>query len=141
MALNTVEDAVKAVEKVVAERGEDYVYLAPKPAYWLADGEEDEYDPKDGECMYRNPDGTASCIVGKIVLAEYGEKTFERLEEGSSVYGQSFLTEDMSPDVVEILTVAQAAQDSRRKYGEVLAEVKEQAAKLAEDRKAVEVGA
>lgn len=52
----TRESFTEAIEKVVAERGEDYVYEKPDGFRF---------------CQYTNPDGKPGCIVG-AALAELG---------------------------------------------------------------------
>lgn len=135
MTLNTVEDAVKAIEKVVEERGVDYVYQAPKPANWdtyaatyLEEGEPIEFDPLVENCRYRDEEGNPSCIIGKVVAAEYGTDALNTLHEGMTVRAQDIFT-TLSPEVQRVLSAAQQEQDARKPYGVVLAAVKEEAAK------------
>lgn len=104
----TVETVLSTMEEVVAEFGEDYVYVEP------GDPEDDSYG-----CLYAH-EGGPSCLIAHVLtrldvplseLAEY--------EGNSAIY----LAEDLlglSNSVANVLQAAQSEQDTGGTWGEAL---------------------
>lgn len=124
----TVETVIKALEEVVAEKGEDYVY------------------PNAGaECLYAI-DGEPSCIVGHVI-ARLDPETFQQVVEfedvnGSFGAGKFGTGVDAYVDywgsypafgdnnVKKVLVSAQIAQDAGYEWKVALKEAKKTAAEL-----------
>lgn len=111
----TYEEALADLRALVAERGEDYVYVMPEEV---------------GACVYFAPDGSPSCIVGGV-LARHGwtadDADNENINEDTGV---TTLTEDhggrgplLSVDdrTRLLLNVAQVKQDANLPWGEAVA--------------------
>ena len=96
----TPEKALELLRKARDLKGADYVY---PPA---AAGE---------QCLYRNPDGSPSCIVGHVLLwAGVGDPT--EGWDAKDVAGANGL-----PTVVgDILAAAQGSQDIAHTWGEAV---------------------
>lgn len=125
----TKSAVIKALEEIVAELGEDYVY--PEAVAGVG-------------CVYVK-NGQASCIAGRVI-AKIDPEKIEQIEEleqkwgswGASDFdGQTQLAEgdegevinapklDATPAALEALGAAQWSQDRRATYGQALKAAKE----------------
>lgn len=111
-----VERTLELLEEAVAEKPEGYKY--------------EQGDPTRG-CVYGNPNGTPSCIVG-VVASKVSEELFKDLQDsesyvrdcGTRVYGVSYTVDDQENTFLEYFTVAatelltavQSLQDNRKTW-------------------------
>lgn len=110
----TDEQVTEAIEKVVAERGGDYVYDSGRG---------------DSGCFYSTTDGKPSCIVG-YVINELNPEAFEKVAAKESKLGQSWGVTgalwaadggmNVSEEVARALQDAQDAQDGCEPWGDAL---------------------
>lgn len=126
----TKDAVIAALEEIVKEKGEDYVY--PQAEKFLP-------------CVYA-VDGEPSCIVGQVIAkidpdllkevaefearteSSFGVTSFNRPDDDDR--GRSFDTVsneyieypslDADPEAWNILRIAQSRQDNRQYYGEVV---------------------
>lgn len=109
----TNKEVTDATNKVVNERGHDYVYTTPEG--WMA--------PDVDSCKYRfNVDGriTPGCIVGAVVY-ELDKDMLFSLEEGAYVSGQPLeVVSRFSVESLQALMSAQLEQDRGHTWGEAL---------------------
>ena len=117
MDMLTAETALELLERAVQEKGPDYVY--PKSDTQDEDGDGDYV------CLYRNADGSPSCIVGHVfnylgVLPKVGEGRSAR----QAVMDLGLVTGKWNP-TSEILQTAQRDQDAGATWGEALAAARE----------------
>jgi hypothetical protein len=132
----TYERAVELLKEIVAGR-EDYAYKAPIPSLedLDLDSEELEYYEEHpealedvAECLYVNPDGTPSCIVGHLLVGKLGVPA-ERVKphEGASARAVAS-TLGVTPDEEEygvsvvglLLNQVQGHQDRGMSWGKAL---------------------
>lgn len=121
----TAEETLKALRRIVKEKGSDYVYEAP----WY----EDEYGEQvqGTDCYYSDPQGKPSCMVG-VLLREVSPRTYRKLHKfewndmdyrpncvavdelnsdaGPHVTGVN-LGDIFEPEAVEVLMTVQRHQD------------------------------
>lgn len=118
------EDAVKLLERVVAERGADFVYEYPRMA---------EYPGSVVQCFYEH-EGAPSCGIG-LALSHIGV-TPEQLRELDNLgypHGESAIDElsvighlrdkfdiVLDSDAVDVLKEFQVAQDLKSPYATAL---------------------
>lgn len=111
----TRDEARALLAEVVAEKGGDYVY----PRANMSDS-----DGNSALCVYFEPDGSPSCIVGHL-LARKGI-TLSTLGDDSNQVGVSSLVDDgiLACDKItaDALYEAQASQDGGDTWGEALAD-------------------
>lgn len=105
----TYEEAVTLLDKAVEDKGADYVY----PRH---EGEEGSEAAEAGGCMYREDDGSPSCIVGHVIAYAGGD--LRRVPEGLGA-GHAVKLAGLSVDeTTETLLIrAQMAQDSGASWG------------------------
>lgn len=116
----TTEDFMTALEKVVAEQGEDFVYTPL-------------FAPASPQCYYRHY-GKPGCIVGHA-LEELGvpyDTTWDNHPGGlrASALLRDFT--DSEPGVIAAATSAQHVQDSGNTWGEALSSARDVVAKSTE---------
>lgn len=100
----TVEDVENALDAAVKEMGDGYVY------------ERVETDNGCLACLYQNPDGTPSCIVGHVAY-KLGI-SLDRFTENRTFTQQSDELLDMFPPVTQMaLNEAQNKQDEGETWG------------------------
>jgi len=110
----TKEDALRALEEAVAEKGEDYIYQYT-----------DSDDPRNSICLYVY-DGAPSCIAGDA-LHRLGIplSAFED-HEGDTIDKVALRVDwPLHVDAVDVLYEAQCVQDGGRSWGEALAAARE----------------
>jgi hypothetical protein len=117
MTTLTIENVAEAIDQLVVERGEAYVY------------------PGGEGCFYSFEDGTPGCIVGAIVakidpaafekLVEYeapiddGNGGIRRVSPGSAQSALNYVGVDVDEDLGMALRSAQSAQDMGTPWGAV----------------------
>jgi len=110
--IETQEQAIELLERVVADAGQDYIY----PTYATS-------------CVYVK-DGAPSCIVGKaLALAGIDLDLIAQLDghndEVVSAYAiPTYFPDLVSVEVAELLQVVQNHQDNGWTWGEALADAK-----------------
>lgn len=105
-------EAVRALlVRAVEEKGADYVYTPPENA-------PDDEMITPGDCVYRDGDGSPSCIAGHV--ASY-IGVLDELTEGMIVGAQEALHAPIAFDAIQGLDAAQSAQDRGKPWGEALA--------------------
>lgn len=116
----TKAQILEAAEHAVEKMGADYVYPRSQPN-----------SPDYGDCVYAEPDGSPSCIVGHIV-AELDPESFALITElrgGDRIFPADRLWESgfetHSEVAVDALVNAQEAQDNGETWGEALLRLKE----------------
>lgn len=104
------DEALAALEAVVAEGGEDYVYP-------------DEEKDHDGMCRYVRKDGTPSCIVGHVVtLLDPELLPLLATKEGAAALSLGFPDKlHFTNQAAQVLDAAQQEQDNGKTWGEALA--------------------
>jgi hypothetical protein len=130
MTLYTAQQALKVMEEVVNEFGDDYVY---------GDEQKNEY----GDCVYANEDGTPSCLVGHVI-ARLDPDAFDNVvykeQELGSTPAHNLTNEGYvqlgfwDENTAYIMMEAQGAQDTGSTWGEAY-----QRALLDAKRRGVEV--
>lgn len=127
-----VDDVLHAMEEIVAEFGNDYVY--------------DRFGRDDRICRYAHEDGPG-CLVGQVLVRlgadlnviksvesahidrrNTGLSLEELLDELAPTWGSLGYT--LTPEAVEVLTVAQNMQDVRNTWGRALKRAQERAQEL-----------
>lgn len=120
----TYEGALASLRKVVAAKGEDYVYEPPTfRDYSIDHGQEIDVT----EYAYFCEDGSPSCIVGHVLhdigitKAEIGDLNRNVIfnHVGPSLYEKGTLA--VTSDALHLLRFAQREQDQNRTWGAVLA--------------------
>lgn len=116
MSTLTIENVAEAIDQLVVERGENYVY------------------PSDEGCFYSFEDGTPGCLVG-AVLAKVAPEAFEmvveyeapvddgnggthRISIGSVSGLDSWLELGTDKDLLNALDAAQQVQDTKGTWAE-----------------------
>lgn len=116
----TKAQIIEAAEHAVEKMGPDYVY--PRSGV---------NNPEYADCVYAEPDGSPSCIVGHVV-AELAPEVFARIAElrgderifpADRLWEHDF--ETRSKNSVYALCRAQDAQDHGQTWGEALRRLKE----------------
>lgn len=110
----TPEQAVRLLERAVAERGKDYVYRAEE----RKEAEARDGDPAAIACSYAEPDGSPSCMVG-LALSYVGANPVIMEDIGGWAMG-------VLPDLgvalgtARVFQEAQSAQDMGKTWGVAL---------------------
>ncbi|WMI33977.1 hypothetical protein SEA_ERENYEAGER_107 [Microbacterium phage Erenyeager] len=118
----TDEQVTEAIERVVADRGEDYVYDNGRNKKW------------EQGCFYASKDGESpSCVVGFVVNA-LNPEAFRKIVEVEIGGGASFDVQDalaytdgelnISTEARRALQKAQDEQDGGKPWGDALASYK-----------------
>lgn len=114
----SLEQVLEALDAVVAERGEDYVY----PQEWRRGG------VSNGLCRYVTPDGAGPACIVAAVLVRFGTP-LERLSECEGQSADYVLTKLFGLSYISyqsgVLTRAQGVQDSGRTWGQARDEARE----------------
>lgn len=98
----TVEQVLTSLKRIVAEKGEDYVY------------------PIEGGCWYTEDEITPSCLAG-LVIKELSVELYARLRRAEGVPVTAALDgSEIEKAAFGILQTAQELQDFRMSYGGVL---------------------
>lgn len=117
--LITADDAIRALREVVAERGPEYVYVAPG----LRDPKYDEYhNALSDDCKYVEADGTPSCAVG-VVVSKLDPEAYKGLVEFEGDTPQLLVNHGAiraTSGAVRVLNVFQIEQDAGNSYGDAL---------------------
>ena len=110
----TIDDVMAAMQAVVAEKGEDYVYPHAGPGGM--------------DCVYAE-DGMPSCIVGHVIY-RLDPKEFAKVVElenrsgsapATSLQDEGYISKGMFDDETEqFLYHAQSQQDAGKTWGEAL---------------------
>lgn len=119
----TIDQVLEALDFVVAERGEGYVY----PDEWRDGG------TSHGLCRYVTPDGTGpACIVGAVMVrVGVPLNRLTGCEGQSADYVLAKLFRLGGSVQSEILTQAQSVQDTGGTWGRARAEARELARRVA----------
>lgn len=119
----TTEQIVKAAERVVEELGPDYVYATKRRQNPQVSSQ---------QCFYAEPDGTPSCIVGRII-DKLNHSAFEELKllEGGmwsppALEALFELNTEFTTEQMYALSAAQRVQDWGEPYGRALDALKEE---------------
>jgi len=116
---------VEIIDEIVDEKGADYVYAAPEEARGL--------------CVYTAPDGTPSCIVGRVIarvepelLEHINSKEWGERDDGSllpnemtvfNLAGDGILNFN-DRNLLWMLSEAQHMQDGGKSYGTVAHDIR-----------------
>lgn len=100
----TPERTLELLRRAVAEKGADHVYPRAK---------------RYGKCLYREPDGSPSCIVGHVLI--WAGVDPAQLVEGFSAWRQMKTLGVTDERVRLALDAAQMNQDRGATWGAVLA--------------------
>lgn len=117
----TADDAIKALREVVAERGPEYVYVAPNVRDEPDEVDADGY-PIDAFPTYVEEDGTPGCAVG-AVMAKLDPSNFARLAGFEGHTPRTLVKDgvlDATHNAVEILDIFQVSQDVGDSYAHAL---------------------
>lgn len=119
--LITADDAIKALREVVAERGPEYVYVAPNVRDEPDAVDSDGY-PVDPFPTYVEEDGTPGCAVG-AVMAKLDPSAFARLVDFEGHTPRMLVKDgvlDATHAAVGILDSFQVYQDADDSYAHAL---------------------
>lgn len=134
MTIITIENFTAALEKAVADRGEDYIYpeKTENPAYgnskvydqYLAD----DYHVKGGQCVYSTPNGEPACLIG-VALHNLGLQVPEYGFVGGAsevLLNEPYeLEEGITYLIADAADAAQGRQDNGETWGVALQTFKE----------------
>ena len=132
----TYEQALAELERLVEEKGADFVYQSPALVWDYAENEEGDEErtgwhlgePSDsnGDCINWLPDGTPSCIVGHLIrhLFPDVEPTCEVMDDGPErTLKMMGITADH--DTLLLLYTVQCSQDNGATWGDAVEKAKE----------------